>query len=69
VKYMTPHQLRNLRAEQRRTPPAELQRIHDAETYQSYFPDHAADERHPQPGIDAVHRHFGEYLDQHPEGT
>lgn len=44
----------------------ELQRIADAETFQSYFSDHATDERHPQPGVDATHSHFGQYLDTHP---
>jgi hypothetical protein len=47
----------------------ELQRIADAETFQSYFPDHATDERHPQPGIDATHRHFSAYLKTHPGET
>lgn len=44
----------------------DLQRAYDAETFQGYFPDHAVDERHPQPGIDATHRHFGAYLQAHP---
>ena len=48
-------------------PTDQVQRVHDAETWQSYFPDRAADEAHPPPGIDAVHHHFTDYLRTHPE--
>ncbi|HKO83935.1 MAG TPA: hypothetical protein VJ140_05090 [Actinomycetota bacterium] len=48
------------------TNPEELQRAFDAETWQGYFPDHARNERTPEPGIDAMHHHFAEYLRSHP---
>lgn len=58
--YLTQMERRRRNAEAKRDP------VHDAETFQGYFPDRATDETHPPAGIDAVHHHFGAYLQAHP---
>jgi hypothetical protein len=59
--YATPQEHRRRNAAAKR-----LDRVHDAETWQSYWPDHATNEAHPPAGIDAVHHHFATYLNTHP---